>query len=81
MIQSKKKEKIMKKEEFLNLDIVPYYAKIILFQGDDIKAELIVRDLDELENSVFQVLRSGYDIKIEIHPDLKKKYKSYDLIP
>ncbi len=71
----------MKKDEFVNLDIAPYYAKITLFQGNEIKAEILARDLEELESSIFQVLRSGYDIKIEIHPDLKKKYKSYDLIP
>lgn len=71
----------MTKEGWISLEGVAYYAKISLLQNDEVKAELISRDLDELEGLIFQVLRSGYDIKVEINPELKKKYKSYDLIP
>ncbi len=71
----------MKKEEFINLDDFDYYAKIFLLANNETKAELITRDLDELENITFLILRSGYDVKIEINPEIKKKYKSYYIIP
>lgn len=71
----------MPEDILVTLDGFAYYAKIILLQNDEVKAELISRDLNELEDLIFQVLRSGYDVKVEINPELRKKYKSYDIIP